>query len=467
MLGRLGSTRSLDWPLLSIYIGMVALGWLMIYAVTLPEVEEVGFIRSVAGKQMIWMLISFFTLAVIYSIDWKFWQIFAYLIYGLTLVSLIGVLFLGQNIKGATSWYAFGGFSIQPSEFAKFGTTLAVSAYLGSFKKSLKNLSHQFTAFALIAMPPAFILLQPDMGSAIVFLSFTIAFYREGLSPVYYVIAGLLAGSLLLGLVFDPVYISLGLCCIALGIVLYHQAGAKYWLWGAFLLGLGLFFAVRNDWLSVIGISLGAGIVFFLFAIYHWARKGARLVLPVGLALVVCSGISFASNYAFNNFLKPHQKDRINVWLNPEKCDPRGSLYNLMQSKMAISSGGFWGKGIFQGKMTKLNYVPEQSTDFIFCTIGEEHGFIGSFVIIALFTALLLRLTVIAERQRSAFSRVYAYCLAGIFFIHFLVNIGMTMGLVPIIGIPLPLISKGGSALLSFSIMIGVLLKLDRHRYNV
>ena len=467
MLGKLGSTRSLDWPLLSIYIGMVALGWLMIYAVTLPEVEKLGFLRSVAGKQMIWMFISFFTLAIIYSVDWKFWQIFAYLIYGVALVSLVGVLIFGQNIKGATSWFAFGGFSIQPSEFAKFGTALAVSAYLGSFKISLKQFSHQLTAFALIAAPPALILLQPDMGSAIVFTSFMIAFYREGLSPVYYWSAGLLVASLLLGLVFDPVYLSLVVGLTGLGVVLNQERWARYWLFGVLLLGLGAFFAIRKELVAAPALSLGVGLIFFIVATYHWARKGPRLVLPLGVALMISVGLSYASNYAFNNFLKPHQKDRINVWLNPDECDPRGSLYNLMQSKMAISSGGFWGKGIFEGKMTKLNYVPEQSTDFIFCTVGEEHGFVGSFVIIVLFTALLLRLTIIAERQRSAFSRVYAYCLAGIFFIHFVVNIGMTMGLVPIIGIPLPFISKGGSALLSFSIMVGVLLKLDRHRYNV
>lgn len=467
MLGRLGSTRSFDWPLLSIYIAMVTLGWLMIYAVTLPEVEKLGFFRSAAGKQMIWMLISFFTLVIIYSIDWKFWQIFAYLIYGVALASLVGVLLVGQNIKGATSWYAFGGFSIQPSEFAKFATALAVSAYLGSFKVSLKSISQQITAFALIAAPPAFILLQPDMGSAIVFLSFMIAFYREGLSPIYYWSGGLFVASLLLGLVFDPAYLSIAMGLIALGIVLNQQSRAKFWLSALILVGIGAFWGIRSGLVGASAVSLATASIFFLFAIYHWARKGPRLVVPLGVALMVCVGISFASNYAFNHFLKPHQKDRINVWLNPDECDPRGSLYNLMQSKMAISSGGLWGKGIFEGKMTKLNYVPEQSTDFIFCTVGEEHGFVGSLVIIALFTALLLRLTVIAERQRNAFSRVYAYCLAGIFFIHFLVNIGMTMGLVPIIGIPLPFISKGGSALLSFSMMIGVLLKLDRHRYNI
>lgn len=467
MLGRLGSTRSIDWTTLSIYLGMVTLGWLMIYAVTLPELEKYGFLSSTSGKQLIWMIISFFALAVIYSIDWKFWQTFAYLIYGATLLSLIGVLLFGQNIKGATSWFTFAGFSIQPSEFAKFGTALAVSAYLGTFKTSLKRFSNQLTVFAMILVPAGLILLQPDMGSAIVFLSFLIAFYREGLSPLYYLIGAFVATTLLLGLVFNPLYIALVMIFIALGVLAYQQPKRRYWLLGLAVAAAGVLFLIRAKTGLEAKIAIGAASVFGLWALYYWSRKGPRLALPLSLALIVGVGLSSASNYAFNNFLKPHQKDRINVWLNPSQCDPRGSLYNLMQSKMAISSGGIQGKGFLEGKMTKLNYVPEQSTDFIFCTIGEEQGFIGSFAIIGLFLVLIIRLTIIAERQRSVFSRVYAYCLAGIFFVHFFINIGMTMGLVPIIGIPLPFISKGGSALLSFSIMIGVLLKLDRHRYNI
>ncbi len=465
MLSRLGGTRNLDWTLLSVYLGMVVLGWLMIYAVTASEVDKVGFLSSTAGKQAIWMGISFFTLVVIYSIDWKFWQTFAFLIYGLTLLSLFGVLVFGANIKGATSWYTFGGASIQPSEFAKFGTALAVSAYLGSYKTSLKLFSNQIVSMGIIAIPAGVILLQPDMGSALVFSSFLIAFYREGLSPVYFWIGGFVAGALIAGLVLAPTDIALFMLVVALGVIAYRMPGRRWWLGGVLVLGAAGVY-LRSE--AMINYSLtGLAAVFGLLGLYYWSRKGPRLIAPLVLALVVGVGVSFAANYSFNNFLKPHQKDRINVWLNPSKCDPRGSLYNLMQSKMAISSGGFEGKGFLQGKMTKLSYVPEQSTDFIFCTIGEEQGFIGSFAIIALFLTLVIRLTIIAERQRSAFSRIFAYCLAGIFFVHFFVNIGMTMGLVPVIGIPLPFISKGGSALLSFSIMIGVMLKLDRHRYNL
>lgn len=465
MLSRLGGTRNLDWTLLSVYLGMVVLGWLMIFAVTASEVEKVGFLGSTAGKQAIWMGISFFALVVIYSIDWKFWQTFAFLIYGLTLLSLFGVLVFGSNIKGATSWYTFGGASIQPSEFAKFGTALAISAYLGSYKTSLNKYSHQLVSMLLIAFPAGVILLQPDMGSALVFSSFLIALYREGLSPGYFWIGGFLGASLITGLVFAPTDIALVMLTLALGVIAYRMPRRRWWLGGVLALSAAAFYFRAEEMVNYSLLGLTA--VFGLLGLYYWSRKGPRLVAPLSLALAVGIGLSFAANYSFNNFLKPHQQDRINVWLNPSKCDPRGSLYNLMQSKMAISSGGFQGKGYLEGKMTKLSYVPEQSTDFIFCTIGEEQGFIGSFAIIGLFLTLVIRLTIIAERQRSAFSRIYAYCLAGIFFVHFFVNIGMTMGLVPVIGIPLPFISKGGSALLSFSIMIGVMLKLDRHRYNL
>lgn len=444
---------------------MVVLGWLMIYAVTEPEIDKLGFLQSTAGKQAIWIGISFFALVVIYSIDWKFWQTFAYPIYGVTLVLLVGVLFLGSEIKGATSWYAFGGFSLQPSEFAKFGTALAVSAYLGSFKTNLKTIEHQLIAFGLIALPGGIILLQPDMGSTLVFTSFLVPFYREGLSPVYYWIAAFVGAALISGLIFNPLDIALVLLLIALAVLVFYQRNRQRLWRGGWLVLAVLAFYLRTK-MELLQILYALGVLFGGWAFYWFSRKGPRLVAPLTLAVVAGIALSSAAYYGFNNFLKPHQQDRINVWLNPSKCDPRGSLYNLLQSKMAISSGGLEGKGFLQGKMTKLKYVPEQSTDFIFCTIGEEHGFIGSFTTIAVFLLLLFRLTILAERQRSAFSRIYAYSLAGIFFIHFFINIGMTMGLLPIIGIPLPLVSKGGSALLSFSIMIGVLLKLDRHRYD-
>jgi rod shape determining protein RodA len=465
MLGRIVSTRGIDWTVFSLYIGLVIIGALMILAATYQEYQDVGFFASTAGKQVIWIIISFTTLGLILAIDWKFWQTFAYLIYGVSLVLLLGVLFLGVTIKGATSWYAFGGFSIQPSEFAKFGTCLALSSYISTYSTNLKSTQAQLIALGIILLPPLFILLQPDAGSALVFLSFFIVLYREGLSPNYYVAGSFLTAMLLLGLIYNPQIISLLLLLGGLGVLAYQYYPNRFLMYGVIVFSVaalvGYYFGY--SWY----ILAAASFIYLLWAVIYSSLKGLRNIGLSTMAIIIGISVTFAARYAFDNVLKPHQKDRINVWLKPEDCDPRGSLYNLIQSKTAIAAGGLTGKGYLQGNMTKLSYVPEQSTDFIFCTIGEEQGFVGSFGMIAIFLMLLIRLTIIAERQRSNFSRVYAYCFVGILFIHFFINIGMTMGLMPIIGIPLPFISKGGSSLFGFSIMMGVLLKMDSKRYNI
>lgn len=465
MLGRIVNTRGIDWWIFSIYLGLVGLGVLMIFAATYQEYQRIGFFGSSAGKQFIWMIISFIAMGVIFTVDWKFWQTFAYLIYGLALFALVAVLVFGVTIKGATSWFAFGGFSIQPSEFAKFGTSLALASYLSTYSTNLRHQQSQLIALAIIGIPPALILLQPDAGSAMVFLSFFLVLYREGLSPSYYFTGGFIAAMLILGLRFDPALITLMLVFIGLGVLVSENGGQRWQIYAAVgmaILSLGAAFG-GYVWPAL----LGTGGVFGIGALWFISRKGLRNVGLAALAILVGAMITFGARYSFDNFLRPHQKDRINVWLNPEKCDPRGSLYNLIQSKTAIAAGGLLGRGYLQGNMTKLSYVPMQSTDFIFCTIGEEQGFLGSFLVIGIFSYLLYRLTLIAERQRSNFSRIYAYCLVGILFIHFFINIAMTMGLMPVVGIPLPFLSKGGSSLLGFSIMIGVLLKMDSKRYNI
>jgi len=247
--------------------------------------------------------------------------------------------------------------------------------------------------------------------------------------------------------------------------MLYFEENKRWWLLAAAAVVVAAYFAIREEAI-LYGIGGAAGIMGALSTL-QLRRKRGRIAGFLTAAVVFGAMLAFASNFAFNNILKPHQQDRLNVWLQPNKADERGSSYNLFQSKLAIGSGGLTGKGYMKGTLTKLNYVPEQSTDFIFCTIGEEQGFVGSLGIIALFLVLLVRITIIAERQRSNFSRNYAYCVAGILFIHFFINIGMTMGLLPIIGIPLPFISKGGSSLLGFTVMIAVLLKLDSKRYSI
>ncbi len=460
---------NLDVVTFSIFISLIAVGWLMVYTVSFGEGYTggtVNFFNSSVGKQTIWVGISFFIFAFILLIDWKFWQTFAYFIYGISLFLLVLVLIAGKEIKGATSWFSFGGFSFQPSEIAKFGTCLAISAFLSHYSTNLRTPRSQFYVLSLLLAPMALIMLQPDAGSTLVFMSFLVVLYREGLSTNYYIIGGYIAALAILGLAVEDVKdILLGLLLLAGLPLTYLLKSRNYWLpvyiiasgWAIYLYGLDF----KTE------ILLGSAGSILALAGLQWFQKNERTVSLLFIALVVGIGITSAVNYAFDNVLKPHQQDRINVWLNPEKSDPRGSRYNLMQSELAISSGGFLGKGFTKGTMTKLNYVPEQSTDFIFCTIGEEQGFIGTFGIITLFLLLLIRITILAERQRSNFSRHYAYCVAGIFFVHFLLNIGMTMGLLPIIGIPLPLISKGGSSLLGFTMMMAVLLKLDSNRYRI
>lgn len=458
--------RNIDWTTFSLYLGLVTIGLLMIYAVGYDDSDPVSFFQTEAGKQTLWIGVSLFVFLIVSLIDWKFWQTFAYFIFAVSIALLILVLPFGTTIKGATSWFSFGGFSFQPSELAKFGACLAMATFLSSYDTDLRSLRSQVIALGILLTPMALILAQPDAGSALVFFSFLIVLFREGLSPNYYILGFFLAAVFLLGLMFGPENVMLGLLISGLGVLAFNTNGRKntYLLFLSIMAGVGVYFAWQGHLLEVL---IGAGLFFVGFSYLAWKEKKARLVGLLYMAVITGTVLAFASNYAIDNFLKPHQQDRINVWLRPELSDPQGSLYNVLQSKMAISSGGIQGKGFLEGTMTKLNYVPEQSTDFIFCTIGEEQGFIGSFGIIALFLILLLRITVLAERQKSNFSRHYAYGVAGIIFTHFFINIGMTMGLMPIIGIPLPFISKGGSSLLGFTIMIAVLLKLDANRYRL
>ena len=456
---------SFDWPLLSLYLALLAIGWGMLYSVGYGEGYGMSLneflLGTQVGKQTIWIAASLVGLFVVYLIDATFWRTFAYPIFGVTLVLLLGVLIFGKEIKGATSWFRVGGFTLQPSEFAKFGAALAVAGFLSQYSTDLRTLRDQVVAFGILLVPMALILLQPDAGSALVFLGFLVPFYREGFPGGFFLLGFSVALLLILGFRFDPLYVVTALSWAGLLALVRHLPQSGYWYLGAlalFVVGV-LLLPAALPW--VLATSL---VAFFGLAAYHFFGRQTRLATFLGSGLVVGALLVFAANWSFNHLLKSHQQDRINVWLNPAKCDPQGSLYNVLQSKMAIGSGRLMGKGFLAGNLTKGNYVPEQSTDFIFCTVGEEHGFVGSLSIIALFLLLLFRISQLAERQKTPFARSFAYGVAGIFFVHFLINIGMTMGLMPIIGIPLPFISKGGSAMLGFTLLIGVLLKLDTER---
>ncbi len=476
----------IDRPLLLLYTILVVVGWLMIYAATYEPAAPFGFfdLSHTAGKQLFFILLCFTMIFVIMMVEWSFWRTFALVIYIISILTLPGTLFFGREINGAHAWYQIGGFSIQPAEFAKFGTCLAMAGYLSSTGVNLKDWSSRLVAFAIFLLPIGMVILQEDVGSALVFFSFMLVLYREGLASVWYSLGFGAAAMVILGLLFEPPYVVAVLTLIlCFQLVSRFKEYARIWgaIWVAFI-PLIIWWPAVFSWLlktfhqdalqfpnPAVWLLVPCGLFLLAAFLPNYLRKNNMIqsqlrtwVLLLGLS----AGLVFAANFACYTLLAPHQQQRIKIWLNPSEAaaNARGSAYNLLHSQMAIGSGGFFGKGYLNGNMTKLKYVPKQSTDYIFCTVGEEQGFIGVVAIIALFALLLYRITLIAERQRSNFSRIYAYGVAGIIFTHFVINIGMTMNVFPTIGIPLPFISYGGSSLIGFSLMIGVLLKLDSNR---
>jgi len=409
-----------DWLLISIFFALVLLGWLNIYAVVYDE-EQIQSIFSLnlnSGRQLIFIAGSVVIIIALMILDFKFFDSFAYVVYGVVILALVLVITpLGTEIAGNHSWFTIGSFRIQPSEFSKFATALAISKYFSSRTIRLDRFNEQIKAALWVLIPIGLIILQGDVGTAMVFLSFIFVYYREGL-PTFYLITGISAAVIfILTLMVNQVYLLIGL-----GII------------GVILIGFN-YKKLRNVMLIVAGIILVAGVI-------------------------------LSVDYTVSNVLKPHQQNRLKALINPD-ADPLGYGWNVTQSKIAIGSGGTFGKGFLEGTQTKFDFVPEQSTDFIFCTIGEEHGWIGSLLLVFLFMALMLRIVFIAERQKSNFARIYGYCVASIFFIHFGINIGMTIGLFPVAGIPLPFFSYGGSSLWSFTILLFTLIKLDAHRMQV
>lgn len=453
------------------YLALVGLGGIFIYSV---DIQQSGTPESIAdflfgtqaGKQVLWILICLLVFSVIvFLLDHKFWQIFGYLFYGIGIFGLVGVLIFGTTIKGATSWFTFGGASLQPSEFAKFGTCLAVASFLGHWSVSMQNSKQVFQVMGFFMLPAALVILQPDAGSALVFMSFFIVLFREGLAPLLYVVGLVGAATFIMSILVDPLLMILGLLWLCIFIyALYEKQNRGRWLLAVAFLGLVFSYGATTGyiWQSIV---FGGAVLLFMT---YWQYTNFRswLIPIVSMSFLLTSGLSVGSNYVFNEVLKPHQQQRIDVWLRPAEAKKRNkdSVMNLENSMLAIGAGGLTGRGVFSGRMTQGRWVPEQNTDFIFCTIGEEQGFVGSAAVVILYLLLLLRIVMIAERQRVAFNRIYAYGVASILFVHFIVNIGMTIGLVPIIGIPLPFLSKGGSSLLGFTIMLAVLLKLDKHR---
>jgi rod shape determining protein RodA len=451
--------RRFDWISFAIVISLIIIGLLMIYAAGYQPDSDKPFFSTQAGRQSIFVAASLLILTGAQLIDWKFWSGVAYPFYAFTIFLLLLVLILGSTIKGSTSWFELGWFNIQPSELAKMGTVMALSSFLSHHRTRVSDRRDLLIASGIILLPLILVLAEGDAGSALVFLSIFIVLFREGLAlwiPVLFFILALL---FILALKFD-VWAVLPLLLFAGSIFL---LGSLKRTQAHVLISLGVFvFSIVLAFLGLFQAVIGLNSAFLLYAaVESVMARQTRQVILLSTGIIMLFGFAYTSSYIFTNVLKPHQQDRINVWLKPQDCDPRGTLYNILQSKIAIGAGGLTGKGYLQGTMTKLNYVPEQSTDFIYSIIGEEHGFIGSIAVIILFMILMLRMIDIGERARMPFIRHYAYGVVGILFTHFVVNIGMTMGIMPVIGIPLPFISSGGSSLIGFSLLIGVLLSMD------
>lgn len=408
---------SIDWLTLVLYYVFVTAGLLCIYASVYKESTPLIYDTNMNyGKQLMWIGISSFVGLMILLVDEKFFYAFAYAIYALTLLLLVSVFFLGTEINGSSSWIRIGGFQMQPAEFAKFGTALALSKYLSGYNIDFKQWRVKQVAFVMILLPMAIILVQNETGSALVFVAFSLVLYREGL-PGWLLISGISVIVIsILSLLVNPFYI--------------------------------------------IGVLVVVAAIFLLMVRRTWT-----LVLITAGVITLAGIYSSSVSYVFEKVLQPHQKSRINVLLGRE-VDLKGAGYNVQQSKIAIGSGGWWGKGFLEGTQNKFRFVPEQSTDFIFCTIGEEYGFAGSALFVILYMLMLWRLLTMAERQRNKFNRIYGYSVAAILFFHFTINVGMTLGLMPVIGIPLPFFSYGGSALLSFTVMLFIFIRLDANRVN-
>lgn len=468
---------TLDWWTIAIYLILVVAGWFTIYAASydLDNVEMFDF-SGRSGMQLIWICVSLAVGFLILLMDSDWYDIFAYWIYILILLLLIATLFLAPDIKGSRSWLVLGPIRIQPAEFAKFATSLALAKLLSSYRFELSSWRNFFKALVIFIVPMLLIFLQKEAGSALVFLAFFLVLYREGMSgyvlfigfcAILYFILAVRYGDVMWNETSLGEFFVLLITLIIINILLYNYKKGRENLkvtasvsGGLLLLGfaVSLFIPINLNWV-LLGIILILSVYFLFFFLKFRAARYLHILLFALGSLVYL----YSVDYVFDEVLKPHQRTRIQVTLGIID-DPGGAGYNVNQSKIAIGSGGFAGKGFLNGTQTKLKYVPEQDTDFIFCTIGEEEGFWGSSLILLMFLFLILRLVFLSERQKSTFARIYGYCVLSIFFLHVAINIGMVLGITPVIGIPLPFFSYGGSSILAFTILLFIFLRLDSSR---
>lgn len=408
---------NVDWLSILLYAALVIFGWINIYSASLPlEATSIFDLGQIYGKQLLFICLSIPLIVVILSLDAKVYEKYSLIYYVLGVVLLMGLFVFGTTIKGQTNWYQFGGISMQPSEFAKIGTALLLAKYISENQNGFQTLKEQVIALGIIFLPVVFIMMQPDTGSAMIFAVLFLVLYREGF-PAWYLWTGFITVLLfILALVIQPVIL-------------------------------------------LILILLACIIHFYL---NKSIRRNPFVYTIVSLLMI---GFVFSVDYVFENVLEPHHKDRINVLIS-EDVDLRKEGYNLNQSMIAIGSGGWIGKGFLEGTQTKGGFVPEQHTDYIFTTVGEEWGFVGTLTVVITFVTLILRLIYLSEKQKNNFARIYGYCVAAILFMHFFVNISMLIGIFPTIGVPLPFFSYGGSSLIAFAILLFIFLKLDANKVN-
>lgn len=410
-------SQNIDWLCITIYIFLVVIGWLNIYSSSISTGENsITDLTQFYGKQLLFIGFTFPIILIIIFVDGKFYEKYASIIYGVAILSLMGLFVFGKTVKGQANWYSFGSFGLQPSEFAKAATALALAKFLSDSQINLKILNNQLIALAIVFFPMILIAVH-DPGSALIYIIFFLVLFREGL-PGWYLATGFVA---ILVFVFTLVF---------------------------------------NNPLIVIGATLVV-----LIINYFRSRLIDRSLIGSAVVLVAVTVLTFSVSYVFNNVFQQHHRDRFNILLG-KAVDEKGIGYNIHQSEIAIGSGGWFGKGFLEGTQTKGGFVPEQHSDYIFTTVGEEWGFLGSIVLIGLFVGLILRILYLAERQKSKFSRVYGYSTAAILFFHFFVNIAMVVGVFPTVGVPLPFISYGGSSLWGFTILLFVFLKLDANKVN-
>lgn len=464
--------KGVDWPLVILYFVLVAFGWCNIYAANFnPETKVFFSVDAEYFKQLIWIGISLVSIGVIMLIDSKLFVVVSYAFFAISILLLIVVLLVGKEVNGAKSWFSLGPVSFQPVEFTKIGTALVVASTMSRYGFQFDFKSY-VKLFSLLLIPIALVLLQNDTGSALIYFVFLIAMFREGMSPHILVIGVMCVAAAIATLLSDSLIVMSVLLLLSTAAVFYlfNKKGDNIDGFVAISVGvvvgaiLGLImYLTKNPKFLPEYIVLGAGAAMSAFAFVRSLIRRVPKVATVLVYLWAALVLSFATGYIFENVLGDHQRTRINILFGVEE-DPLGAGYNVNQSLIAIGSGGFDGKGFLQGTQTKLNFVPKQSTDFIFCTVGEEWGFLGTAGLVVVYLAFFIRIITIAEKQHSVFSRVYGYCVASIFFFHFAVNISMTIGLMPVIGIPLPFFSYGGSSLWGFSILLFIFVKLDTDR---